>query len=81
MIFLEDRPFFNPYFIGGINVPPNVSNTPNTFNTPFVSPELSPKEIYENQYLYYRCMNEYLDYMMKSKEYDRCINSQDKNKS
>lgn len=68
---MEDRPYFNPYFIGGMNVPPNA--TPNSFNTPFVSPELSPKEIYENQYFYYRCMNEYLDYMMKSKEFERCM--------
>lgn len=69
---MEDRPFFNPYFIGGVNqnIPPNMQSSPNGFGF-LNAPDISPKEIYENQYLYYRCMNEYLDYMIKSKEYER----------
>ena len=75
---MEDRPFFNPYLAGGMNVPPNIQGAPNAFGNPFITPELSPKEIYENQYFYYRCMNEYIDYMMKSKEFESKKNQEQK---
>ena len=62
---MDDRFFFNPYGFTGFspNVPPNLNVTPNTQN------DISPKEFYENQYLYYRYLNEFMDYQIKSREF------------
>ncbi len=72
---MEDRFFFNPYgFPGGfgggfgINFPPNITPPPNITNNPNAS-KMTPKEFYENQYYYYRCLNEAMDYQIKSQDY------------
>ena len=76
MIFLENRPFFDPYaFGGGINFPPNMQPAPNTGGNPFIFPELSPKQIYESQYYYYRYLNEYMDYQLKVRQFEKNFNA------
>ena len=71
---MEDRYFFNPYiFPGGFNggfgvgLPPNMTPPPNIANNPNAN-KMTPKEFYENQYYYYRSLNEALDYQIKSQE-------------
>ena len=72
---MEDRFFFNPYgFPGGfgggfgVNLPPNMMPPPNIVNNPNSINKMSPKEFYENQYYYYRYLNEAMDYQIKSQE-------------
>ena len=80
MIFLENRPIFDPYIFGtNPNVPPNISLPPNITNGGFLPQEFSPKDFYQNQYYYYRYLNEYLDYTMKRTEYEKKLASQLKN--
>ena len=74
---MEERFFFNPYgFPGGFghNLPPNMMPPPNIANTPNVNSKISPKEFYENQYYYYRYLNEAMDYQIKSQEYIEKMN-------
>ena len=79
---MEDRFFFNPYgFPGtfGTNLPPNMMPPPNLANNP--NNKTTPKEFYENQYYYYRYLNEALDYQIRSQEFAEKmnrINSQNK---
>ena len=85
---MEDRFFFNPYgFPGGfgggfgVNLPPNMVPPPNMSNNTNM-PKMTPKEFYENQYYYYRCLNEAMDYQIKSQDYmdrmNRNTNTQNK---
>ena len=67
MIFLDERTFFNPYNFN--NIPPNMSLPPNITPPPNFLP--SPLDFYNNQYYYYRYLNEYLDYSIKSAEYEK----------
>ena len=81
---MDDRFFFNPYglsgpFYGG-HIPPNMTISPNIAMPPNMSvnakaEEVSPKEFYENQYSYYRYLNEVLDYQIKSRDYFEKLNS------
>jgi len=73
---MEDRFFFNPYGFGGFNpnLPPNVMPPPNIANSPNVTSKISPKEFYENQYYYYRYLNEAMDYQIKSQEFAERMN-------
>ena len=64
---MDERQFFNPFIFN--NVPPNVSLPPNIAPSPALAP--SPLEFYNNQYYYYRYLNEYLDYTIKSAEYEK----------
>ncbi len=64
---MEDRGLFNPY--GFNNIPPNVTLPPNIAPNPMLAP--SPLDFYNNQYYYYRYLNEYLDYSIKSAEYEK----------
>lgn len=85
---MEDRFFFNPYgFPGGfgggfgVNLPPNITPPPNIANNSNAN-KMTPKEFYENQYYYYRCLNEAMDYQIKAQDYmdrmDRNSNTQNK---
>ena len=68
---MEDRFFFNPYgFVGGFNtnIPPNMMPPPNFNQNPNTNSKITPKEFYENQYYYYRYLNEAMDYQIKSQE-------------
>lgn len=74
---MEDRFFFNPYGFPpgfGVNFPPNMAPSPNFSQNPNIPNKMSPKEFYENQYYYYRCLNEVLDYQIKSQELNDRIN-------
>lgn len=63
---MENRPFFEPYFN---NIPPAYTQPlPNISNN--IPPTMSPQDYFLEQYYYYRCLNERLDYMAKQKEYD-----------
>ena len=67
---MEDRFFFNPYgFTGGFNtnIPPNMMPPPNIVQSP--DNKMTPKEFYENQYYYYRYLNEVMDYQIKSQDF------------
>ncbi len=69
---MEDRFFFNPYGFGapfGTNLPPNMMPPPNIANSPNANNKTTPKEFYENQYYYYRYLNEAMDYQLKSQEF------------
>lgn len=83
---MEDRFFFNPYgFPGayGPNLPPNMMPPPNIASNINSSNKLTPKEFYENQYYYYRYLNEAIDYQIKSQDFaekmNRINNSQKNN--
>lgn len=72
---MEDRFFFNPYgFPGGFgtNLPPNMMPPPNIAQNP--NNKLPPKEFYENQYYYYRYLNEAMDYQIKSYDFNERLN-------
>ena len=73
---MDERFFFNPYGFytpfGGLNFPPNMTPPPNILSQ--TNTEITPKEFYENQYHYYRYLNEYITYQMKSVEFNRNIN-------
>ena len=74
---MEERFFFNPYgFPGGFgtNLPPNMMPPPNIANNPNSINKLSPKEFYENQYYYYRYLNEAMDYQIKTQEFTEKMN-------
>ena len=82
---MEDRFFFNPYgFPGGfgMNLPPNITTPPNIVGNANIN-KMSPKEFYENQYYYYRYLNEAMDYQIKSQDFaDRMSrNTNQQNKS
>ena len=82
MIFLENRPFFDPYLFGpNPNIPPNVQLPPNITNGGLFPQELSPKDFYQNQYFYYRYLNEYLDYTLKRAEVENKLNSSSQTKN
>lgn len=71
---MDDRFFFNPYGFGtpfGTNVPPNMMPPPNWANNPNFNAnnKMSPKEFYENQYYYYRYLNEAMDYQIKTQDF------------
>lgn len=77
---MEDKFFFNPYGFQGPffnNIPPNMSIPPNMTNN-LNQEKISPKDFYENQYLYYRYLNEAMDYQIKSREYFDKVNKQSK---
>ena len=74
---MEERFFFNPYgFPGGFgtNLPPNMIPPPNIVNNPNSINKMSPKEFYENQYYYYRYLNEAMDYQIKTQEFAEKMN-------
>lgn len=74
---MEDRFFFNPYgFPGafGTNLPPNMMPPPNLGQNVNPNNKISPKEFYENQYYYYRYLNEAIDYQIKSQEFNERMN-------
>lgn len=84
---MEDRFFFNPYGFNtpfGNNLPPNMMPPPNISSMPNTNSKMTPKEFYENQYYYYRYLNEAMDYQIKAQEFaermSRASNSQN-NKS
>ena len=65
---MDERYIFNPYGFGtpfftpnGV-VPPNVSTNGQSTN------DQDLKSFYENQYHYYRYLNEMIDYQLKSRE-------------
>lgn len=64
---MDERAFFNPYNFN--NITPNTSLPPNVAPPPSFLP--SPMDFYNNQYYYYRYLNEYLDYSIKSAEYEK----------
>ena len=69
---MEDRFFFNPYGFGtpfGNNIPPNMMPPPNFTQMPNSNNKMTPKEFYENQYYYYRYLNEAMDYQIKSHDF------------
>ena len=69
---MEDRFFFNPYgFPGafGTNMPPNMAPPPNISVNPNLNNKITPKEFYENQYYYYRYLNEAIDYQIKAQDF------------
>lgn len=68
---MDERVFFNPYNFN--NIPPNMSLPPNITPPPNILP--SPLDFYNNQYYYYRYLNEYLDYSIKSAEYEKKFGS------
>ena len=83
---MEDRFFFNPYGFGtpfGGNFPPNMMPPPNFAQNPNLNNKMTPKEFYENQYYYYRYLNEAMDYQIKSQDYaermSKSFNSNNKN--
>ena len=79
---MDDRFFFNPYGFGMPipNIPPNLTVTPN-LNIPSNNStnDISAKEFYENQYYYYRYLNEFMDYQIKSREYLNIQNPNNQN--
>lgn len=73
---MENRAIFDPYLFGpNPNITPNVSLPPNITHGGLFPQEFSPKDFYENQYYYYRYLNEYLDYTIKRNEFEKKINS------
>lgn len=72
---MENRPIFDPYFFGiHTKLPPNFQLPPNINYNELLPQEFSPKDFYENQYLYYRYLNEYLDYSLKRVEFEKKLN-------
>jgi len=72
---MEDRFFFNPYGFGGNfnpNLPPNMIPPPNIASN--IENKMTPKEFYENQYYYYRYLNEAMDYQIKTQEFAEKMN-------
>lgn len=73
---METRPIFDPYLFGPhTNLPPNVQLPPNITHNGLLPQEFSPKDFYENQYFYYRYLNEYLDYNLKRIEFEKKLNT------
>lgn len=73
---MENRPIFDPYLFGPhTNLPPNMQFPPNATGGGIIPHEFSPKDFYENQYFYYRYLNEYLDYSLKRMEMERKLNN------
>ena len=73
---MENRPIFDPYlFVPNPNIPPNVQLPSNVSGVGLFPHELSPKEFYENQYFYYRYLNEYLDYTLKRADVEKRLGS------
>ena len=69
---MDERFFFNPYgFPGsfGMNLPPNMMPPPNVAVSANANTKMTPKEFYENQYYYYRYLNESLDYQIKAQDF------------
>ena len=68
---MDERFYFNPYLFGTpiSNIPPNMAMPPNITLPNTNEKNISPKEFYENQYQYYRYLNEVMDYQIKSREY------------
>lgn len=82
MIFLENRNFFEPYpnFNQNVNVPPAYIpplSAPNPTNEYF-GPAITPKEFYEQQSVYYRYLTTMMEYNIKSREYERLIQQDNK---
>ena len=73
---MDERFFFNPYGFyppfGGGNLPPNMTPPPNILSQ--ANTEITAKDFYENQYYYYRYLNEYINYQMKYAEFNKHIN-------
>lgn len=68
---MDDRFFFNPYGLPGVfNFPPNMMPPPNITTFSNTNDKLNPKEFYENQYYYYRYLNEMMDYQIKSHDFN-----------
>ncbi len=68
---MENIPFFDPYNFLSVNNMQNMKGINNTHPSSEIPQVISPKEFYENQYVYYRYLNEVLEYQMKKDEYDR----------
>ena len=68
---MDDRFFFNPYMFGipNTNVPPNLVMPPNLSPQNNNLNDITPKDFYENQYYYYRYLNEFMDYQIKYNDY------------
>ena len=81
---MDDRFFFNPYgFPGpffGANLPPNITQIPNNIpGNNNMNSDMSPKDFFENQYYYYRYLNEYIDYQNKAREFNEKYNKPNTN--
>lgn len=80
---MENRPLFDPYGINtGVpytgkfgNYGAFGSNVPFSFGLPanydYFSTPAEIKNFFDSQYLYYRYLNEVLDYKMKVKEFEK----------
>ena len=78
---MEDRFFFNPYnfppsYVGGF--PPNMMPSPNISQNMPANSKTTPKEFYENQYYYYRYLNEFMDYQIKSHDFSERLSKNNK---
>ena len=61
----KNQPFFDPYNFNIQNYNPMVeqNSMPN-------DPNMSPNSYYEGQYMYYRYLNQMMDYKIRCKEYE-----------
>ncbi len=65
----KNQPFFDPYNFN-TTMPPNPNmQVPQEMDMVQQAP--NPAMYYDQQYMYYRYLNEMLDYKIKLKEYDR----------
>mgnify|MGYP003447734186 CR=1 FL=1 len=91
---MDERLFFNPYGFGGPfsgpgPFPPNLTPPPNilansqnvTNNENNQINEKALKDFYENQYYYYRYLNEAMDYQIKVQDFQDRLSKGSQNKS
>lgn len=80
---MENKNFFNPYAYVNQNlnsnpVPPPPFPLTSQSNTDMPPPIITPREYYEQQYMYYRCLNEMMDFSIKKRQFENSGNENKK---
>lgn len=81
MSIMENKNFFDPYACinSNFNQNPIQNNNPMTMQnnqTPDIMvPIITPREYYEQQYMYYRCLNEMMDFSIKKRQIEGTDNT------